>query len=735
MKWTHAPAPLAIAAVITAGVLAASCGSGGQGGTTSGTTTTAGAGGSGGAGGSVGLTGGGGQGASSVTPSTLCGPNVEGCLQDNQGPTSTPPSKFPLPTDNPPPDNVDASNVSRDANGYLELDIHKVQSDYLWVANDMNYGVGFVSKVGTKPNASAPIYREVARYVTFTCQSDPVNGSKDGLVLGAPPPGGMCADGVHGCCARAETVAGPNGGHQPINAASNRPSRTAVDFNGDMWVANRAFGLQQSVTKIAGDPKRCIDRNKNGMIDTSSDVNSDGIINTDCNDDNLPDDGATVCTGGKTHEFYGLDDECVLFTVNIGQNNTYARALALAPADEQGGEFGGSGASVAWVGTWQDGMFYKVDGDNGTILESVHLGPIDGIASNPYGAAIDQYGILWAPNEGTTQLFYFDTKNTANQGRVAADSVGGSGFYGIAVDGYIVPGESDARQQVWLGEVGGAGAYRYRPVRTNGFDGLKQGTWALASFDAGPSQGRGIGVDNRKPTSFAWVALDGYPSGTPGAVGRIPTDIPDLATSLMSASSVFTTGQTGTLGAGVASNLDVWAVNQGSSSVVHFPVDPSGNVMGAPDLVPLDDKAAFPDSYCPTPNGSNCRPNPYTYSDFTGFGLVNFTSPKGYYSWIEQGCGDGLLTHWYAVQWDSDVPPGTSVSVGVRTAGSVADLKSASFTGPWLTSPASLDMPPGPVKPNPADYIEVRFVLSTTGVVSPKLKGFQIAFACETKVQ
>jgi hypothetical protein len=231
------------------------------------------------------------------------------------------------------------------------------------------------------------------------------------------------------------------------------------------------------------------------------------------------------------------------------------------------------------------------------------------------------------------------------------------------------------------------------------------------------------------------VALDGYPSATPGAVGRVPTDIPDLATSLMSATSVFTTGQIGTLGAGVGSNLDVWAVNQGSSSVVHFAVDAAGQVQGPPDLVPLDDKAASPDGYCPLPNGSNCRPNPYTYSDFTGFGLVNFTSPKGYYSWIQPGCGGGLLTRWYAVQWDGYTPAGTTLTVAARSANTLAALKTATFFGPYASSPADLGMMPGPLAPNPADFIEVRFVLATTGLDSPKLKGFQIAFACETKVQ
>ena len=70
-----------------------------------------------------------------------------------------------------------------------------------------------------------------------------------------------------------------------------------------------------------------------------------------------------------------------------------------------------------------------------------------------------------------------------------------------------------------------------------------------------------------------------------------------------------------------------------------------------------------------------------------------------------------------------------------RSADTLAALKTATFFGPYPSSPADLGVAPGPLAPNPADFIEVRFVLATTGLESPKLKGFQIAFACETKVQ
>lgn len=676
-------------------------------------------------GGSIGGMGGGGTGGtSSITPSTLCGPDVPNCEQQNVGPTATPPGDFPM----PPDPNVTASGVSVDENGYIGLDIQKKQSDYLWVANDMNYGMGLVSKISTKAFPSAPLYREVARYPTFTCQSDAVNGSREGLVLGQNPPAPLCANGVNGCCARAESIPGANGGHQAVNVVQNRPSRTTVDFNGDMWVANRAFGLQQSVTKIAGELERCIDRNGSGKIDTSADVNGDGIITTDCNEDNIPDDAATACSAGLAHEFYGLDDECVLFTVNFGNVNEYGRSLALAPADE---DTYPPPPSNAWVGTWVTGVFYKINGATGAIMNTVQIQPQNGVAANPYGAAIDRYGILWAPNEGNYQLFYFNTKDPTQQGMVQAN-VGGGGFYGIAVDGFVAPGGTSQLQQIWMGEVSGAGAYRYRPVRDQGFDGLKNGTWAHAVFD-GPGnspQGRGIGVDNRQPASFAWVALDGYVSGGSGGIGRIPIDIPDNTTNFMAADSVFSTTQVGTLGAGVASNLDIWGISQGSSSATHFAVDASGQMVGAPDQVPLDDKPNAPETFC---GQGQCKPHPYTYSDFTGFGLVNFTNPKGYYSLIQKGCGNGQLTRWYAVKWDSDQPVGTEISVVARSAATIADLKTAVFTGSYTASPAELQIAPGPLDPNPADYIEVQFVLKTTNDQSPKLKSFAIAFACEDK--
>jgi hypothetical protein len=539
-------------------------------------------------------------------------------------------------------------------------------ADFLWVANETNYGAGTVSKIDASPFPTPPTYREVARYATVTCQSDPINGSKQGAVFSLTPPIGACSDGVHGCCSRAESVPGANGMHQPVNLTENRPSRTAVDVNGDAWVANSALGaLQSSLTKIANSIADCVDRNGNGSIQTSADVNGDGIIGTDCNDDSVADDGATVCNFGRVKEFWGLDDECILFTVNTGAVGQWGRSLALgkgttdaAPAD-------------AWAGTYQDGKFYRIDGATGAIKTTVTIGAQGAVNPRPFGAAIDQFGILWAPNLATEGncagggcLFYFDTNNPASQGMVQS-TIAGGGFYGIALDGFRSGGE--LVQQVWLAEFGGTGfgAYRYRPVRNAGFAGLLNGKWARGHVTGVGqlTQGRGIAVDNRT-SAFVWVALDG------GGVAKIPADIPDDVTSTFPvASNLFHTNQVGTVGAAVTGDLDLWAVNQGSSSLTRFTLDASGNVLnpGAPDQVLLDDKAAAAESFCATPVSGQCKPHPYTPSDFAGFGYRNFTLPGIFI--FRDGFETGDTSRWSATASDGG-------DLGV-TAG--ASMKSTAF--------------------------------------------------------
>src|SRR5205085_2477276 len=131
-----------------------------------------------------------------------CGDNSPDCTTVNVGPSAMPPTPFPFPTDQPPPDNVTANGVTKDKDGYIILDQSHASFDFLWVADDTNYGMGLISKIQTTARTTVPAgavngkYVEVARYATITCMSDPVNGKNEGAVLGATPPANLCADGV-----------------------------------------------------------------------------------------------------------------------------------------------------------------------------------------------------------------------------------------------------------------------------------------------------------------------------------------------------------------------------------------------------------------------------------------------------------------------------------------------------------------------------------------------------------
>jgi hypothetical protein len=181
----------------------------------------------------------------------------------------------------------------------------------------------------------------------------------------------------------------------------------------------------------------------------------------------------------------------------------------------------------------------------------------------------------------------------------------------------------------------------------------------------------------------------------------------------------------------VAFDGDVWGINQNSSSAVHFKVDDQGNVVGGPDVVPLDDKPGSPENFC---GHANCKPHPYTYSDFTGFGLRNFTTPQGYYAWVQEGhCPPGK-TKFVKVLWDSFTPAGTEIKLSVRTAMDKTALQTAPWVESWTSSPGILEDPPGPLDPNPANVIEVLFDLTTQNDDSPKLKSFDIIATCEQDI-
>ena len=608
------------------------------------------------------------------------------CQSSGCGPScSTTGSGKPFPIDPSTDPNVkDSTGVELDPNGDLTLGQSNVSFTYLWVSNTYDVGGqaqcgaasagsaycrGSVSKVDTKN------LKEVARYYSFTCKSNP---------------------GATGCL--------DVNGNAIVQDHVHTPSRTAVDFNMDVWVANRSVhGGQPSATKIANDPDDCIDRNNNGVIDTSADRDGDGKINVDCNGDGLPDSLATVCTGtlsGKQPEFLGDDDECILFTTNYGDKDDIGRSICLDAGKSV------IGASNAWVGTFnrEDGgrgnnRFYKINGYTGKIETAVDLPS----GHHSYGCMADAHNIVWS-TDIYGSLAFFQTISPYSVGpKLVAPWVPKAGasynHYGISIN---------AAQHVWLGGYDANWVLRYKPDRSS-FTGLANGAWSRIDLPKGFVT-RGIAADLR---GKVWVAIqDG------GYIFRLDQSVPDGVTDKTGAQlnqDYWKLTADTVIGAGVDFSGNVWGVGFKNGTASRLDVDAQGNVKSPPTG---------------ETNNVSIGQNPYTYSDFTGYGLINFVRPTGTWSYLHKLCPSGIKAQFKSVSWNADTPAGTAVTLRVRSGDS--DAAMGSWTAGLTTSPA--DIGPGAtnaVSPNPAYLLQVEFSLTSKDKsAKPVLKDYSIGYLC-----
>ncbi len=533
-------------------------------------------------------------------------------------------------------DNSDGVDLGPEGEIVLVPDVKQVDFGYLWIANT---GENTVSKVDIETG------REVARYAS-------VRGSGSLGIPGVPAPGAF--DGDQGSC-------------------GNCPSRTAIDFEGDAFVANRAFGEQGTVTKYANAPERCVDRDGNGVIDTSIDLDGDGRI--DVND---------------AGEFLGEADECIVWTVPVGNNNGVPRALAI----DAGGPDGEAGN--VWVGLYAESRVIQISGDTGAPITrggsnvSVDL-RAGGNSMAPYGAAVDGGGYVWVTGIQDGNTTYLAKVNTFSGELVQLypipdDDDQCSKGYGISID---------TSQRIWLG------GWNCKDVKA--FDQTTE-TWIRRDMDD-LSNTRGVAVDT---AGYVWVAL------TEGGVAKIKIDdivsqgnaapvqvfsLPELATANGPIDN--------TIGVGIDRNGNCWAVSRNDDAPLGTAhrIDPAGNVE-------------------PFPVGHR----PYTYSDFTGFGLSTVVRPNGYWRGVLEGCATtDAITEWTTLEWFEREPPGTYVRMRVRVADTVAELAMAGWYGPWDDSPVDLAAAGVP----PAKVMQVEVQLSTDDPdVSPAFLGFNVSFTC-----
>lgn len=168
------------------------------------------------------------------------------------------------------------------------------------------------------------------------------------------------------------------------------PSRTSVDLNGDVWVGCRSGG---QVMKILVDPTKCPDKNGNGSVDTSKDLNGDGVISPN-----------EMMTSGT--------DECVKFMVKPSASESVIRALGVDKDNH------------AWAGGWNTKTLWRLAPSTGAVVDTLSLG------CNPYGLVIDQKGVIWVAGRGCSSLVRADPKTKA----VTKVGNGKGSPYGINVD-------------------------------------------------------------------------------------------------------------------------------------------------------------------------------------------------------------------------------------------------------------------------------------------------------------
>jgi streptogramin lyase len=176
---------------------------------------------------------------------------------------------------------------------------------------------------------------------------------------------------------------------------SGSPSRTTVDLEGNCWVGNRRAG---TVVKIGlFEMNNWIDRNGDGICQTSRDLNDDGAISAD---EILP---------------WG-EDECVLMEVVLvpGFVGTFVPGEYNGTYDRNNVGTAPRGLAVdslnnLWASTYSGRKFYYIDGNTGEILRVEDFSTLN---HNSYGAVIDRYGKIWSSGSSTTTLMRMDPSTT-----------------------------------------------------------------------------------------------------------------------------------------------------------------------------------------------------------------------------------------------------------------------------------------------------------------------------------
>jgi MYXO-CTERM domain-containing protein len=276
-------------------------------------------------------------------------------------------------------------------------------------------------------------------------------------------------------------------------STGNCPGRVAVDTNGDVWIVNRAFGRQGTLSKFSGNIGHCIDRNNNGVIDTSKDVDNNGVI-----DANNP------------QEYLGQNDECILTTIPVGGIGDCPRSVAV---DKKGKIWVGTccggykiyrfnpnepvaleatlqmpaGACMYSAASGGDYVFFSNRGPNSTIRVN-----IDTLQVQNVNCGYETYGVVGDPGGGWAWLGGY------GESYIRKADFTNNTCTSIPTVGQVTAMTLDLQGNVWAAGYSAGTVMKFSPA------GVLMGTYA-----AGGSNPHGLSVD------FAgniWSVQDGYPN-------------------------------------------------------------------------------------------------------------------------------------------------------------------------------------------------------------------------------
>jgi hypothetical protein len=346
--------------------------------------------------------------------------------------------------------------------------------------------------------------------------------------LGEPPPPAGCHVGdtegggafsyiwignsPQGTVSKIDTETGTELGRYRASAGLDSPSRTSVNQYGDVAVANR--GAVGSLTKIAAELERCVERNGIPGIQTSS--------------------------GAADVLAYG-EDECVLWNTPLPSAGYDRGPRAVA---WEGGEIDPVTCTntvpnprvwVSWRGDGNNIEIRRLDGETGAILDSAMT---VGGGGRTYGGAVNAEGDFWvATRGGQDNLIHTDAETLA----VTVYNVPAGDNHGMAVDKNGDP---------WVVTYNDGTNYVYR---------LDVATGTFVTAATSNARYRGIQIDRQ---GRAWIA------------GNMPCrlSLVDAENDALVDDAIPLPGCGTPVGTSIDRDGFVWVVDQGTSTA--YKVDP-----------------------------------------------------------------------------------------------------------------------------------------------------------------